>query len=94
MNHATLRTAVRNILLFHWDPCMVKNIPSAHNEYDGSISGIIRLLTAGADHHRVVQHLRCLERQEMGFPEHSSHLDQVVNALLMLTGSARDTDES
>jgi hypothetical protein len=92
MKHAALRIKVRNILVFRWDPCAVQAIPQAHNEYDGYVSGIIRLLEGGSDHHRLTQHLTRLECQEMGFATPSAHLDQVANALLDLM-SPPATDE-
>jgi hypothetical protein len=87
MKHAALRIKVRNILIFRWDPCAVHAIPTAHNEYDGYVRGIIRLLEGGSDQHRLVQHLTRLECQEMGFATPSAHLDQVASALLDLMAS-------
>jgi hypothetical protein len=84
MKHAALRIKVRNILIFRWDPCAVQTIPAAHNEYDGYVSGIIRLLEGGCDQHRLTQHLTRLECQEMGFSTPSAHLDHVAHALLDL----------
>ena len=52
---------IRQVLLHDWDPIGVADCPSAHDEYDGYVRGIARLLEDGVDAFRLTDHLYHLE---------------------------------
>jgi hypothetical protein len=58
-----LMNEVRLILLNDWNPI---GFPVPHDEYDSYITGVLRLLLAGADQHKLTEHLSTLEMTSMG----------------------------
>ena len=58
-----LMNEVRLVLLNDWNPI---GFPVPQDEYDSYIPGILRLLLAGADHHKLTEYLFTLETTSMG----------------------------
>jgi hypothetical protein len=76
-----IQSAIRRVLLEHWDPCHVADEPEAQDEYDAAVGGVYRLLAAGAQAHEVASHLAQIEREAMGFETSPSALTSVARRL-------------
>ena len=66
MKRKELLQAVKEVLFREWDPIGVNSNPACSDEYDSYASGIDRLLQAEADEYKIAEHLRNLQRVNMG----------------------------
>jgi hypothetical protein len=64
-----LRVAIRHVLMSHWDPIGVSDVPEASDEYDGYIGGVCDLLKDGAKDESIAEYLRCIEVDRMGLTD-------------------------
>jgi hypothetical protein len=64
-----IQAAIGDILLQHWDPIGVRDVPEAQDEYDSYVGGVYRLLATGASAEVVAQHLCDVERDRIGFDQ-------------------------
>jgi HD-like signal output (HDOD) protein len=64
-----IQAAIGQILLQHWDPIGVRDVPEAQHEYDGYVGGVYQLLAAGASAEVVAEHLCAMQRHMMGFDQ-------------------------
>ena len=62
-----VQRAIGRVLAEDWDPIGVGDVPQAQDEYDGYVSGVYRLLAAGASPRTVAEHLCSIEADRMGF---------------------------
>ncbi|HEY2858250.1 MAG TPA: hypothetical protein VGJ21_07530 [Terracidiphilus sp.] len=86
-----LRGEIRRVLMAHWDPIGVKDLPEAADEYDGYIWGVLGLLLRSASNAEIVNHLRRIEIEQMGLCDlqgvafaREGAWDEVTAALQML----------
>ncbi len=59
---------IASILLQDWDPIGIADTPEAHDEYDGHVGAIYRLLASHATPESVAEHLVTVETEVMGLP--------------------------
>jgi hypothetical protein len=76
--------AIREILLNEWDPIGVSRIPEAHDEYDGYVGGVYRLLTTHANRHELFIHLWQIETDHMGLSGNRHHTEAIAEKLFHL----------
>lgn len=62
-----VQAAIGQVLLRHWDPIGVRDLPEASSEYEGYVGGVNRLLAAGASDKAIAQHLVDIETTCLGF---------------------------
>ena len=73
--------AIHDILIHEWDPIGVGDVPQAQDEYDSYIPTIYRLLSEGADEHKIAQHLEKLETVSMGLRSGGDHNRTIARRL-------------
>lgn len=73
--------AIREVLMRHWDPIGVADIPEAQDEYDSYIGGVYQLLASGADDMRMASHLAAIQTERMGLPKQAVFLMDVARRL-------------
>ncbi|HEY4201490.1 MAG TPA: hypothetical protein VGM83_13125 [Devosiaceae bacterium] len=61
-----LAAQVRSILLDHWDPISIRNVPGARGKYDSYIGGLLRITIAGASAADIAARLFDIETGQMG----------------------------
>jgi hypothetical protein len=61
-----IQGSIRDLLLHHWDPIGIVDVPEAQDEYDSYVGGVYRLLASGASIDQLVEHLREIETIQMG----------------------------
>jgi hypothetical protein len=76
--------AIRTILLTEWDPIGVSHVPEAHDEYDGYVGGVYKLLITHATRHELFDHLWQIETEHMGLSGNRQETDAIVDRLLKL----------
>ena len=57
---------VRRLLMHHWDPIGVRQMPEAANEYDAYVGVVGRMLHEGATGDEVERYLRGIREDHMG----------------------------
>lgn len=83
-----IRTALRKVLMEHWDPIGVSGEPEASGEYDGYVGGVYGLLAAHATDEAIARHLRKIEVESMGMSAlDECRLPSVVRALRSAFGA-------
>lgn len=87
MKSQKLRQHVHHILHHEWDPIGVKDVADCENEYSGYVSGILRLLGAGADQTKIEAHLVRLQNESMGLPRVSERTNAAATKLADLAKS-------
>jgi hypothetical protein len=70
--------AVKEILFREWDPIGINSYPSLSDEYDSYANGIVRLLQAEADEYKIAEHLRNLQRVNMGMSSTNEERDRGI----------------
>jgi hypothetical protein len=70
--------AVKEILFREWDPIGINSNPSLSDEYDSYANGIVRLLQAEADEYKIAEHLRNLQRVNMGMSSTNEERDRGI----------------
>jgi hypothetical protein len=77
-----IQQEIRQVLLRHWDPIGVQDIPEAQDEYDDYVGGVYRLLANGSADDVIANHLDLVERLTMGLAARDrSRLVSVVRRL-------------
>jgi hypothetical protein len=61
-----IQAAIAKILLEDWDPIGVHDVTEAQDEYDSYVSGVYRLLVAGATAEALAAHLLAIENEAVG----------------------------
>ena len=61
-----IQESIRDILLRHWDPIGINDVPEAQDEYDSYVGGVYRLLASHASADEIIDHLFTIESQTMG----------------------------
>jgi hypothetical protein len=78
-HHRHLMADIRQILLHDWNPIGFL-VPA--DEYDSYIPTLLRLLTRGADRHRLTEHLYALETICLALPGDRPRCARVADRLL------------
>lgn len=76
------------ILIKEWDPIGVGNEPYAQDEYDSYIPAIYRLLSEGADEHKLTKHLEQLATVSMGLSSGTDHDALIARRLREVLGDS------
>ena len=85
MKRRDLLQAVSEVLFYEWDPIGINDKPLCRGEYDSYAPSICRLLSEGADAHKIARHLEQLQRSSMGLSEIDLDRDaQVARRLISL----------
>ena len=63
-----IQRAIGEILLRHWDPIGIKDVPEARSEYESYVGAVYRLLASNASDRAIAEHLSSVEAQELGLP--------------------------
>ena len=79
-----LTNAVREILLAHWDPIGIRDIPAAADEYDEYAPPIARMLAGGTSVAELSSHLLEIETDVLGLKGEPARAHQVAARLLSL----------
>lgn len=74
---------IATILHDDWDPIGIRDESACHDEYDGHIGGVYRLLASGASAAELERHLLTVERDQIGLGG-TGPLTAVVEKLLAL----------
>lgn len=61
--------AIAEVLLAHWDPLRVRDIPGTHEEYLTHAHSVYGLLARGASSLQISRYLHSVESTEMHHPE-------------------------
>lgn len=76
---------IREILMNHWDPIGVKELPEAQGEYDMYIPDIMTLLSERASPEKISQYLLWVEQARMGLTRlDSERITNTTNELIKL----------
>lgn len=78
-----IQQAIRKVLMEHWDPIGVADIPEAQDEYDSYVGPVYRLLVSGASDAELIDYLYATETETMGLSLFGKrgHLQPVVARL-------------
>jgi len=80
-----IQRAIGDVLLRHWDPLGVKDVPQAQDEYDAYIGGVYHLIASGATAKQIAEHLARVEAERLGYPDTDPKmLIPLANKLLRL----------
>ena len=80
-----MRESIRKILLTHWDPGEVVNVPAAHTAYDALLPPLQEAIESGADREGIIAILQDFEHTTMCFPTRDARrLERVADKLLAL----------
>jgi len=60
---------IRRVLMVHWDPIGVADVPEAADEYDRYLGGVVGLLERDASEELIAGHLRDIEVRRMGLTD-------------------------
>jgi hypothetical protein len=64
-----IQQQIGKVLLRHWDPVGVADVPEAHAEYEAYVGGVYRLLASGASAREIAEHLVDVETRQLGFKD-------------------------
>jgi hypothetical protein len=80
---AEIQQKIRDVLMQHWDPIGVADVPEAQDEYDSYVGPVYRLLVSGASDVDVIEFLYKTETETMGLSRFGKrgHLQPVVARL-------------
>lgn len=84
---------IRLVLLVDWDPIGVFGYPKAMDEYDIYADEIYGLLQTGIAKHKIIEHMRNIEKQKMGVRGHAD-LDKVVSKLKQVHQMSQEKAQS
>jgi hypothetical protein len=62
-----IQEAIRAILVRHWDPIGVSDLPMAQDEYDSYIGPVYRVLSSSRSEEEIISFLSHVEANMMGF---------------------------
>jgi len=79
-----IQDAIRQVLLYEWDPIGVSDMPAAQDEYDSYAGGIYRLLASGASEYQIIERLYNIETVSMGLPGNREYLKGIAEKLVKL----------
>jgi hypothetical protein len=78
MKRIEIWQAVKEILFREWDPIGINSNPALSDEYDSCVSSIVRLLQAEADEYKIAEHLRNLQRVNIGLSSVNEEQDRRI----------------
>jgi hypothetical protein len=78
MKRKALLQSVKEALFREWDPIGLNSNPARSDEYDSYASEIVRLLQAEADEYKIAEHLRNLQRVNMGMSSTNEERDRGI----------------
>jgi hypothetical protein len=64
-----LQRAIGDLLLRHWDPLGVADVPEGEGQYDAYVGPVYRLLADGASDREIAEHLVRVETEALGFED-------------------------
>jgi hypothetical protein len=64
-----IQRRIGEVLLRHWDPIGIADVPEAQDEYQVYVGGVYRLLASGASSRQIAQHLVNIETSQLGFKD-------------------------
>ena len=64
-----IQRQIGEVLLRHWDPVGVANVPEAQDEYEAYVGSVYRLLASGASAQQIAEHLVDIETHQLGFKD-------------------------
>jgi hypothetical protein len=75
---------IRRILLREWDPIGVADIAEAQDEYDSYVGKIHGMLIRHEPRHKLVDHLRLIETDNMGLAGNRQRTEAIADRFLEL----------
>ena len=82
---SNLHKLIHHILLYEWDPIGVKNIDSAHDEYDPYISQVYKMIIEKKTEQEIFDYLLWVERDYMGLTPDIESIKNVSKRIHSLT---------
>jgi hypothetical protein len=80
-----IQEAIGEVLMQHWDPIGVANVPEARSEYDGYIGPVYRILVGSRSEQELTEFLFRTAHDILGEPgESADYLRPVARRLLEL----------
>jgi hypothetical protein len=80
-----IQSAIGDVLMKHWDPIGVAEVPEAKGEYDSYIGPVYRVLAGSRSEEELVTYLSHIETKMMGFaPPPRAHLQAIASRLLAI----------
>ena len=83
-----IQETIGEVLMQHWDPIGVADVPEARGEYDGYIGPVYRILTGSRSEQELIEFLFRTAHDIMGAPvepgESADYLRPVAHRLLEL----------
>ncbi len=78
-----IQQMIRDVLMRHWDPIGVADVPDAQDEYDSYVGPVYRLLASGGSDKELVDFLYKTETETMGLSRFGKrgHLQPVLAKL-------------
>jgi hypothetical protein len=64
-----IQRRIGEVLLRHWDPIGIADVPEAQDEYEEYVGGVYRLLASGASARQIAEHLVDIEARQLGFKD-------------------------
>lgn len=74
-------SGLRSLLMTHWDPIGVSDVPEASDEYDSYMPGLAKMLRDGADTEAVAVHLAEIENKWMELPATPEQTREAANQI-------------
>ncbi len=80
-----IQVAIGEVLMQHWDPIGVANIPEARGEYDSYVGPVYRILASSRSKDELIDYLSHVETKLMGLqPPPRERFRVVLGKLLAL----------
>jgi hypothetical protein len=83
-NMAASIRAIRAVLLEDWDPCFVRDVPEAQDEYDSYELQIYGMLRNGTSEERLAEYLYRVETEQMASTAQKPVLLRVAQKLFAI----------
>jgi len=64
-----IQRQIGEVLLRHWDPMGIADVPEAQDEYESHVGGVYRLLASEASARQITEHLVDIETRQLGFKD-------------------------
>jgi hypothetical protein len=79
-----LRSNVKHILFYDWDPIGINDLPEAQGEYDSYVPRICEMLREGCSFDDLYRYLRWIEFEHMGLDEDKENTSEIAKKLTRL----------
>ncbi len=79
-----LRSKIKEILLYEWDPIGIKDSPDAQDEYDTYIDTLYSYVITKSDFKVILNYLRYIQEKVMGLDVDEEKLRKIAQKLWLL----------